>query len=67
MNRTEYQRIVDNATVANPKYFSVKTSRATCQELLLNNDSIFNNGSLYQFKTKHVGAGIYEITLIPKC
>ena len=61
----DYDRIMHNACVTNPKYFNSTTTRKVARELL-KSSMIFNSGQAYQFVAKPRGLGIYNMTLVEK-
>jgi len=60
--RNEYNRILNNAAVINPKNYSTTTTKPVAKELLLI-PMIFNSGQTYKFKAKGRGLGVFEMTL----
>lgn len=57
--------IVDAPMVIDGTIASVRTDKATIQQMLLDNESVIKGGNVYYFAFKHIGLNVYTVKLRP--
>ena len=63
-NDKEALRVLNYLASVNAKYACTTVDKNTLKTLLLSYGStVFNCGKLWNIKSKHLGAGIYELSL----
>ena len=57
--------LVDSPMVIDECIASVRTNKATIQQMLLDNESVIKGGNVYYFAFKHIGLNVYTVKLRP--
>jgi len=57
--------LVDSPIVIDECIASVRTNKATIQQMLLDNESVIKGGNVYYFAFKHIGLNVYTVKLRP--
>ena len=57
--------LVNSPMVIDGTIASVRTDKATVQQMLLDNESVIKDGNVYYFAFKHIGLSVYNVKLRP--
>tara|TARA_B110000503_G_C6908820_1_gene313814 strand:- start:295 stop:600 length:306 start_codon:yes stop_codon:yes gene_type:complete len=57
--------LVDSPMMIDESIASVRTDKATVQQMLLDNESVIKGGNVYYFAFKHIGLNVYTVKLRP--
>jgi hypothetical protein len=57
--------LIDSPMVISEAIASVRTYKATVQQMLLDNESVIKGGNVYYFAFKHIGLNVYTVKLRP--